>query len=141
MIEDIRENFAAEEVYAIYAACMFEPTWEKFRERAEALRKDPAVRMFGYTENGAVLGVIVIREKEGGAEVCGIAVDETRRGHGIGGELVRYVMDELQPDVLYAETDDDAVGFYRNCGFATEGFIETYDSGPCRRYRCELRKG
>ncbi len=140
-IINLKETFVTEEGYAVYAACMFEPTWEKFRERADKLTKDSDVRMFGYAKNDTVIGVIVVRKIGDGAEICGIAVNEAERGQGIGGKLVRYILEELHFDVLYAETDDDAVGFYRNVGFVTEEFMKTYDSGVYRRYRCTLRKG
>lgn len=137
---ELRENFITTDIYRIYSACMFEPTWEKFRERAGNFSDAPNVRMFGYLENAVLLGVIVVRKITDGAEICGIAVDEERRGYGIGRKLVRYVMDMLRPDSLFAETDDDAVGFYRKCGFVTEEFTKSYDSGVYRRYRCILRK-
>lgn len=63
-----------------------------------------------------------------------IAVAEDRQGEGIGRALVDFVG---RPVV--AETDDDAVEFYRRLGF------EVSDAAPhplypgVRRYRCELR--
>lgn len=139
-IVDLKNNFIMADVYRVYSACMFEPTWEKFRERAENLSADPNVRVFGCFEDDALLGVIAVRKMSDYAEICGIAVEEKRRGCGIGGKLVRYVMDMLKPDVLSAETDDDAVEFYRKAGFLIEEFAKVYDSGVYRRYRCTLRR-
>ena len=140
-IADLKENFITQEVYSVYAACMFEPTWEKFCRKADGFLRDPEVSVFGYRENDVPVGVIVVRKCGTVAEICGIAVNQADRGRGIGGRLIRYVMEYLSPDVLTAETDDDAVEFYRKCGLRTEAFTETYDGGECRRYRCVLRKG
>ena len=140
-IADLKEGFVSRKVYSIYAACMFDPTWEKFCGKADGFLRDPEVSVFGYRENDVPVGVIVVRKCGNVAEICGIAVNKADRGRGIGGHLIRYVMEYLSPDVLTAETDDDAVEFYRKCGFRTEAFTAAYDGGTCRRYRCILRKG
>ncbi|SJN21123.1 hypothetical protein FM119_02595 [Mycetocola reblochoni REB411] len=69
-----------------------------------------------------------------------IAVDGSRAGSGLGALLVAAVR-ALAPDLpLVAETDDDAVGFYRRLGFAVVALDETDPRWPDRRrYRCTLR--
>ena len=41
---------------------------------------------------------------------------------------------------VYAETDNDAVGFYRKNGFNIMEFSETYDGATVVRYKSELTK-
>ena len=41
---------------------------------------------------------------------------------------------------VYAETDDDSIGFYRKNGFSITEFSETYDGETVIRYKCELTK-
>ena len=39
---------------------------------------------------------------------------------------------------IKAETDDGAVGFYQKCGFETEAFMKTYNTGEYQRHKCIL---
>lgn len=58
------------------------------------------------------------------------------RGPGHGAELIRATAADVAPLPLVAETDDDAVGFYRGCGFVVR---EVDSPWPTARYRCVLR--
>ena len=55
-----------------------------------------------------------------------IAVHLEWRGVGTGRRLIAFVRDDLRFGQLEAETDDDAVGFYRSCGFEIEPLGEKY---------------
>jgi len=39
---------------------------------------------------------------------------------------------------VYAETDNDAVGFYKKNNFSVTEFSECYDGETVIRYKCEL---
>ncbi len=112
MIHDIKQNFLTPEVYEIYSQCMYAPTYGKFAEKASAYLNSKSTAVYGYYENAALLGVIVLQAKSPNTAALG-----------------RYVE-------LYAETDDDAVTFYERCGFEVEAFQAAYDGIPCKRYRC-----
>ncbi len=97
---------------------------------------DPQVRICTAEEDGRLLGMLVLRRTEAGAGILGIAVAEACRHRGIGRTLIEAALDDGQPDLLTAETDDDAVGFYVKCGFTAEKTVVTYPDGPSVRYRC-----
>jgi len=42
------------------------------------------------------------------------------------------------PREVFAETDDDAVEFYRRLGFSVQPFVRHFSDGDVTRYRCEL---
>ena len=46
-----------------------------------------------------------------------IAVNSNFRGKGIGSKLVRFIFEQFEVNKIIAETDDDAVMFYKRCGF------------------------
>ena len=121
VIRDIKKQFQTAEAYAVYAACMYEPTFEKFLQKTAPLLDDPNTGVYGA------------------AEINGIAVRETHRRRHIGSDLIEYVLRAEALTELSAETDDDAVLFYRHCGFETETVSMTYGGIPCRRYRCVRR--
>lgn len=67
-----------------------------------------------------------------------IAVASDRRGVGLGARLVDAVR-RARPDLpLIAETDDDAVDFYRALGFSVDAAPRDARWPDRRRYRCTL---
>ncbi len=137
MIHDIRQNFLTPEVYEIYSLCMYAPTYEKFAEKARSYLNNPDSTIYGFYKNSSLLGVIVLQTKiQDTAEIVGIAVERIHQHRHIGEELIQYAMTTGRYTKLYAETDDDAVLFYKRCGFETEAVEAAYAGILCRRYRC-----
>lgn len=50
---------------------------------------------------------------------------------------VEAILDRFHPSVLSAETDAEAVGFYRSCGFTVRSLGEKYPG--TERFLCERR--
>ena len=73
-------------------------------------------------------------------EILGIAVDLSARGKGIGSYMIKQVINNYDSLSVYAETDNDAVGFYQKNGFNITAFSEIYDGKTVVRYRCKLIK-
>jgi GNAT superfamily N-acetyltransferase len=67
------------------------------------------------TDSGEVAGfAVAARRPPGGAEILWIAVDPARRGHGLGTELLDWVLGELAADgvsVVEAKTLDQSAGY------------------------------
>ena len=53
--------------------------------------------------------------------------------------MIKQVINDYSLLSVYAETDDDAVGFYQKNGFSIIEFAETYDGETVVRYKCELK--
>ena len=129
------------QTYEIYKHCMFMPTEEKFNNKVDIFLNDNSVKIFACFEQDKILGVMVvsfIEQKK--IEIIGIAVDVSVRGKGIGSYMINQVLKGYDLISVYAETDNDAVGFYRNNGFRIVEFSETYDDETVVRYKCELTK-
>ena len=73
-------------------------------------------------------------------EIIGIAVDVSARGKSIGSYMINQVINNYGLLSVYAETDNDAVGFYQKNGFNIVEFSEAYDGETVVRYKCELTK-
>ncbi|WP_145942234.1 GNAT family N-acetyltransferase [Corynebacterium glyciniphilum] len=67
-----------------------------------------------------------------------IAVDEDRQRGGLGGALVSAVTQRANGRSVYAETDDDAVEFYRRSGFQVEAKPRDPRWPKRQRYACTL---
>lgn len=129
------------QTYEIYKHCIFMPTEEKFNNKVDIFLNDNSVKIFACFEQDKILGVMVvsfIEQKK--IEIIGIAVDVSVRGKGVGSYMINQVLNGYDLISVYAETDNDAVGFYRNNGFRIVEFSETYDDETVVRYKCELTK-
>ena len=129
------------QIYEIYKHCMFMPTEEKFNNKMDLFLTDNSVKIFACFEQDTILGVITVSfiDKKK-IEVISIAVDASVRGKGIGSYMINQVLNNYDLLSVYAETDNDAVGFYRNNGFRITEFSETYGVETVVRYKCELNK-
>ena len=127
------------QTYEIYKHCMFMPTEEKFNNKVDLFLNDNSVKIFACFEQDKILGVMVvsfIEQKK--IEIIGIAVDVSARGKGVGSYMINQVVNNYDLLSVYAETDNDAVGFYRKNDFCIEEFSETYGAETVVRYKCEL---
>ena len=129
------------ETYDIYRHCMFMPTEEKFNKKADLFLNDNSVKIFACLNQDKIKGVIVVSFiEQNKIEIIGIAVDVSARGKGIGSYMINQVVNNYDLLSVHAETDNDAVGFYRNVGFSIVEFSETYGNETVIRYKCELTK-
>ena len=129
------------QVYEIYKHCMFMPTEEKFNDKVDLFLNDNSVKIFACFEQDKIVGIMVVSFKEQKKiEIIGIAVDVSARGKGIGSYMINQVINNYDLLFVYAETDNDAIGFYGKNGFNIMQFSETYDGETVVRYKCELTK-
>lgn len=127
--------------YEIYKHCMFMPTKEKFSKKIDIFLDDNSVKVFACFNQGKMEGVIVVSfGEQHNVEIIGIAVDMSARGKGNGSYMINQVVNDYSLLYVYAETDNDAVGFYRKNGFCITEFSEIYDNKTVIRYKCELTK-
>ena len=129
------------QTYEIYKHCMFMPTKEKFNIKVNQYLNDNSVKIFACFSHGKIVGVMAVSfTEQKKLEVLGIAVDLSVRGKGIGSYMITQVINNYGLLYVYAETDNDAVGFYRNNDFRIIEFFETYGNETVVRYKCELTK-
>ena len=125
--------------YEIYKHCMFLPTEEKFNNKIDSFLIDNSVKIFACFNQGEIVGVIVISfSEQRKIEIIGIAVELSARGKGIGSYMIKQVINNYDLLSVYAETDNDAVGFYQKNNFSITEFSEIYDGETVIRYKCEL---
>ncbi|WP_175639131.1 GNAT family N-acetyltransferase [Metabacillus schmidteae] len=79
------------------------------------------------------IGVEIINSKE--CVIKHIAVSSKQRGKGIGSKMITFLTDQYP--FITAETDKDAVDFYRKYGFFITSLVEKYPG--VERFLCEYR--
>ncbi|MHB1611872.1 MAG: GNAT family N-acetyltransferase [Sulfobacillus sp.] len=91
------------------------------------------------SQNRQALGVVGFERSGDSAEILHIAVDERQRHRGIGRRMLDQLIAVEALAELIAETDRDAVEFYRRCGFATRSLGEKYPG--VERFHCRFKVG
>ena len=137
MIKNIKNILCTEEIYNIYSACMFEPTFDKYKLKTEQMQNNSSVCVYGYFLNEKIIGIISTQETDKVIEIIGIAVDIKERHSGVGTNLIDYVKDKTQKPII-AETDSDAVMFYKKYGFHIEEKNVSKSNISYSRYVCTL---
>ena len=125
--------------YDVYKHCMFMPTEDKFYKKCDQFINDNSVKVFACLSCDIIVGVIVISFVEQySIEILGIAVETSARSKGIGTYMISRVVSDYGLLSVYAETDNDAVEFYRKNGFAITEFSKNYNGETVTRYKCKL---
>lgn len=135
-IINIKENLKSEEILGILAESVYMPTAKRLNSRAEAYINNSDIIVLGASMNNRFLGIIVL-DYSGDSElvILDIAVLKSIQKQGIGRTLIEYVKETYQPKCITAETDDDAIDFYRKIGFIVKSLGEKYPE--IMRYECK----
>lgn len=99
--------------------------------------ENPERVLYGYTIEQDLVGCIgIVKGEANRCEIKHIAVSPVFRGKGIGREMIRYVEEHHAFSSIYAETDQEAVLFYKNIGFHITSLGEKYPG--VERFGCLL---
>lgn len=137
VIENIKETINLnEDVLEILKYSHFNPTKEKLSKLVQKYHEDKDVFPFASFNKDIISGIIVVQKIESETyEIIDIAVGSNYRNQGIASKLIDYVIENLGIKILFAETDDDALGFYEKYGFKTESIKDK----EYARYKCTLK--
>ncbi|WP_020615454.1 GNAT family N-acetyltransferase [Paenibacillus daejeonensis] len=94
--------------------------------------------LYGMLQHQVVAGLMGVRYRlDHSAIVRHIAVREDCRHQGIGKRMISEYVGLHAIRSLEAETDHDAVEFYRQCGFQIQSLGEKYPG--VERFRCTIK--
>lgn len=134
-IVDIRGRLHDARVLSVIAHSQYMPTQEKLNAFADRCEADPEIYAFACESDGAVCGVALLKHEGNNAfALLSIATAADHRRQGVARSLISFAATALQCAEIVAETDDDAVAFYRKCGFHIASLGEKYPG--VIRYRC-----
>jgi ribosomal protein S18 acetylase RimI-like enzyme len=135
MLLVINPRLMEPEIASLLAYCVYQPDESKLDKIADMYLHNSNLMMFGYCLGKKVVGCTGVDfsnpEK---AVLMHIAVDPAYRRRGIGRVMIADMITQYSIRCLEAETDGEAVDFYRNCGFEVESLGEKYPG--VNRYRC-----
>ena len=132
---NVKASLFDPEVLTLLAPSVYNPTPERLKHRAEEYAADSNVKAYACKNSEKYIGIVVFVTENGTAEILDIAVKPEYRKHGIGRKLIDFIFNRFPVDTIIAETDDEAVEFYKKCRFTITPTKEVSDT---RRYFCKL---
>lgn len=118
----------------VIALCIGNPTNEKIQSSLNYYSSSPNHLIIGATYNRALIGLIGVSIENNIVIVNHLAILDEYRRYGIAKRLVHCVAKCFQMKSIIAETDDEAIGFYRALNFHCDVFTGPYGI----RYKCKL---
>lgn len=134
---DIKEIIIEPDMLKLLAPSVFNPTEERLLNRAKKYQEDKSTNIYAYKHNGEYKGIVIFKIINNSATILDIAVKPEHRGQGIGSKLIDFIFNSFNAQNITAETDDDAIGFYKKYGFAV---AKTETKFNTKRYICVCDK-
>ena len=140
MLKNIKSQTDQEKVRELLGYAVF-PDPESVDKTVEFYGQAPERELYGYESEGDLIGLIGFSaDAEGTLTIHHLAVHPECRGAGYGRGQILELIQLQKPRVIVAETDEDAVDFYRSIGFTisslgekypgTERFVCRYEAEP-----------
>lgn len=138
---DLKPHLAKEDGQYLIELSVF-PSPEAIQRTANEYIVNEEFEIWGLLQDGKLVGFVGIHFTEDTKEILEIrhiAVNPEERGKGLGEKMVQELIKSKDPHEIKAETDDDAVDFYKKLGFEIENLGEKYPG--IVRYKYTLRLG
>ncbi|MEC0127935.1 GNAT family N-acetyltransferase [Paenibacillus pabuli] len=138
MLIHLKSRIQEPEVQELLSYSVFPDPDQLNRALQQYVDKDE-LHLEGYEDEGQLIGLIGY-ESTGTSEITihHIAVLPENRFKNYGRGMISQVLAQYNPDRLIAETDVEAVEFYRNTGFVVYSLGELVPG--VERFRCVLEK-
>ncbi|PGM91460.1 GNAT family N-acetyltransferase [Bacillus cereus] len=101
--------------------------------KAVSLYENNHAVLYKYWNKGCI-GIELIHTNR--ARICHIAVSKKYRNQGIALQMIKEIIRKHELTYIEAETDKEAVGFYKKCNFKIESLGEKYPG--VERFYCYL---
>jgi len=119
MFTDIKDKLDEISLRRIFATCVGDSSPEGVARKLDAYRNNETWQMYGWVVDGKIIGICGFvdhtnREESPvkQVEILHIAVSKKGRHSGIGRAIIKALQEKCALQIA-AETDDDAIGFYR----------------------------
>jgi len=115
---NIKKQATDPEIIKLLSACIYEYSIERATAEAKNYQLHDERFLYGWLENDKILAVCGGELQSGVVIIRHISACENLRGQGIGSKMISALQWQYNLPIQ-AETDDDAIDFYRKCGFET----------------------
>ncbi|MCM3130307.1 GNAT family N-acetyltransferase [Paenibacillus provencensis] len=97
-------------------------------------KNNDSTELLGFEDEGQLVALIGIEQDGNKVMIKHLAVLPENREKGYGRGIISEMISSVQPETVIAETDEEAVDFYRNVGFVVYSLGEKYPG--VERFRC-----
>ena len=130
---DIKGIITEPDILKLLAPSVYNPTEERLLNRAKKYQKDEETNVYVYKEDNEYKGIVVFEIVNNSATILDIAVKPEYQGQGTGSKLIDFIFNSFNAQNITAETDDDAIEFYKKYGFIVADTKVEFDT---KRYVC-----
>ena len=114
---DIKEIITEPDILKLLAPSVYNPTEVRLLNRAKKYQEDKETNVYVYKEDNEYKGIVVFELVNNSATILDIAVKLEYQGQGTGSKLIDFIFNSFNAQNITAETDGDAIGFYKKYGF------------------------
>ncbi len=133
MLLNIKSYIRKAQVAELFSYAVF-PDDKSIEQAVQAYESNDAWQLYGYEDGELLVGMIGYEKSGDDLIVHHISVIPENRGLGYGRGMILEAMTKEKPKRVIAETDEEAVDFYRNIGFIVQSLGERYPG--TERFRC-----
>lgn len=134
MFNNVQNRLSEPTLRHLISGCLFDSSSAGIDD---ALARYEGEQFYAWEVDGKPMGICGFRIFRDKLEICHIAVSENAHGKGYGNAMIAALRDKYNMSIQ-AETDDDAVDFYRKCGFEATAINKQYGDNTVRRWICVL---
>jgi ribosomal protein S18 acetylase RimI-like enzyme len=133
MFVDIRTRLQEAQFMDLLAYSVF-PDEDKLISTVNEYESNHNFEIYGYMEEQEVIAVIGVENIETSVYIHHLSVHPDYRGLGYGRGVLMELIDYKKPEQLIANTDEEAVDFYRSVGFSISSLGEIFPGAE--KFRC-----
>jgi ribosomal protein S18 acetylase RimI-like enzyme len=134
LFTSIKQRIKEEPIIELLSYCLF-PDPDIIEEEIRRYQENEHMELYGYEEEGTWIAIIGFMMASDTLVIKHISVDPGYRGLGYGRGLLLEVLELKKPSLMIAETEEEAVDFFRNVGFMISSLGQAYPA--MERFRCE----
>lgn len=135
MLIGLKNYWDIEAVRHLLAECMYAGD-ERVGEELEKYLQDDKLELLGSFVNGELAGLVGLCRSGEDIVIRHLAVQAKWQRKRLGSGMIREIARGCGSGILKAETDREAVGFYKKAGFAVTSLGEKYPG--VERFQCVL---
>ncbi|WNS42952.1 GNAT family N-acetyltransferase [Paenibacillus sp. MMS20-IR301] len=134
MLISLRNYWDSDAITGLLAECMWTGN-HRAEEELKRYRAADGCELFGCFVGGELAGILGVHcPVRPEVEIRHLAVKKEWRGRGLGRAMIAEVAAKDSIGLIRAETDQEAVGFYRSTGFEISSLGEKYPG--VERFEC-----
>lgn len=133
LICDVKGIITEPNILRLLAPSVYNSTEERLLNRAKKYQEDEETNVYVYKEDNEYNGIVVFEIVNNSATILDIAVKPEYQGQGTGSKLIDFIFNSFNAQNITAETDDDAIEFYKKYGFIVADTKVEFD---IKRYVC-----